>query len=311
MATCAIPFLQGGRLWGFEISYSNLILHSITSNEYAFFKSPFHQENTKLLAEYLTPVVFFGSILLVIATLLLTAAAIISKLRTEKHSIAHAYHAIQSESDLLRARLEIQEHALNTIYYEIHENIGQMLSGVHMKLVTMGFSTDNTQHSGHLSELATYMRRSIEDLRNLGHAVNGTAIEKTGLIDALEKEIVFASSVYDLQCIFTCEDELPELTNMQDTILFRIIQGMIGYMFGISRGSTGVMLNISYTRDTLDVSIANNDPGSMPQGSDIADLPQSIADRIKLLKGSIFMTNQTQKGTVLTFTCNLNHVHNI
>ncbi|RYZ48198.1 MAG: hypothetical protein EOP49_19240, partial [Sphingobacteriales bacterium] len=194
------------------------------------------------MTEDLYTELLFGCLAVTVFTLSLAAWTIIARLRTEKHKIVVSHQSMQSESDLLRTRLEIQEHALNTIYHEIHENIGQMLSCVHMKLITLGFTTENKMESGKLSELATYMGRSIVDLRNLGHAFNGATLEKTGLVDAVEKEIVFASSVYNLQCIFTCEDELPVLTAVQDTVLFRIIQGMTGYMFSPCKGSAGVHL---------------------------------------------------------------------
>ena len=244
--------------------------------------------------------------------LILSAYIMISKLKTEKQKIVLAHNSIQSESDLLRTRLEIQEHALNTIYNEIHDNIGQMLSSVHMKLVTLGSSAGNKLESGKLSELAGYMGRSIAELRNLGHALNGSTLEKTGLIDAIEKEIAFASSVNHLSCIFTCEDELPELTNIQEIILFRIVQGMIAYMFGYCKESNHVKLQITYDeRETLTVKISDKQTGVLSQADLRDSLPQSIGERIKLMKGIVFITNQTGAGTVLTFTCNLKHGHKI
>jgi len=251
-----------------------------------------------------------GCLALTVCSLCLAAWFIIARLRTEKHKIVLSHKSIQSESDLLRTRLEIQEHALNTIYHEIHENIGQMLSCVHMKLITLGFTTENKMESGKLSELATYMGRSIVDLRNLGHAFNGSALEKTGLIDAVEKEIVFASSVYNLQCIFTCEDELPELTAVQDTVLFRIIQGMTGYMFNLCKGSSSVHLRIACCQDgRFSVHISDSEPTLNLPTNLYNQLPESVSERIKLMKGNLFMTNQTTGGMQLTFTCNLNYDH--
>ena len=212
---------------------------------------------------------------------------------------------------MLRTRIEIQDHALNIIYNEIHENIGQMLSSVHMRLLTISAGDDAGPAYQHLSDLAGYMGHSIRDLRNLGHALNGIDIDKTGLVDALEKEIIFASSVYNLQCIFTNRDELPQLGQTRDITLFRIMQGMIGYMFAHCRNSQSVWFQLQYDDDTLTASITDPYAANIDEIRLKKELPASILERIQLMRGEIAVTNLPEKGTVLFFTCKLNHGHHI
>jgi two-component system, NarL family, sensor kinase len=258
------------------------------------------------LTGYINPMIFFGCLIFALLGLIFAGLMMIFKLKTEKHKLALAHDDVQTESDLLRLRLEIQQHALNTICNEIHDNIGQMLSGVHMRLVTLGYDQEQ-QDSAHLSELATYMGRSIRDLRNLGHASDSLAISKIGLVDAIEKEIAFASSIYDLHCIFTCENELPQLSRVQEALLFRIAQGMIDYMFGYCRGGQSVHVTLGYQRSLLLLKISDPRNDTAAAANLDHDLPQGIADRIKLVHGRLRITNQTKEGTTLTFICNLKY----
>lgn len=248
---------------------------------------------------------FLGSIFLTFILLLAACIALLLKQKAKHNNLMLSNNIIRAERDLLHARLEIQDHALSVIYDQIHDNIGQMLTGIQMKLVTLGFDAGSKRNTGNLSMLASDMGRSIKDLRNLSHATDSLMIEKEGLLDAIEKEIHFSSSIYHLECIFTCAHELPEMSDRKEVLLFRLIQEMMIYMFSRTKGRE-MIIRLEYIDDLFTASIAENNRrhAVSAQSADNNEALQHIKEKAMLLHGRLYITNQTG-GDVMTFISNL------
>jgi signal transduction histidine kinase len=243
---------------------------------------------------------------MVVLILMITVLLEVNKERKENANLMLHNMNIQYESDILLNRIEVQEQALNSIFHELYDNIGQVLSGVHMNLLTLSYKIADNEESKNISELARSMSKTIKDLRNLSHALSGSEIEKTGLIDAVEKEVTFASSIYELECIFTCGEELPELSHRQEMLLFRIIQESLFCIFHHAK-ATKVNVRLGYWDEILTLTIADNGENNTPFLNHSSTALQHIEERVKHLKGNLNITTKTGEGTTMTLTCKPNH----
>lgn len=211
------------------------------------------------------------------------------------------------QHELLRTRLEVQEQALQHISSEIQENIGQVLSGVQMKLIAMSRHIKDRAQAEGFTEAASRMGKSIKDLRQLSHLLDSATVEKIGLIDAVEKELAFIAAVYHLQCTFTYSELIPVLTKEQDLLLFRIVQEALTNIHKHAAASR-VSVRINYDGGLLILRIADNgtgiDPDRYREKSSGLNL---IRDRIELLKGSLAINTGPGEGTELVLTCKINH----
>ncbi|WP_162903001.1 sensor histidine kinase [Taibaiella koreensis] len=211
------------------------------------------------------------------------------------------------EQVLLRSRLEVQEQALHHVNNEIKDNIGQVLSGVQMKLAALSERMGVNQEADTFSEVVSGMGKSISDLRKLGTLLDPPTIEKIGLLDAIEKELAFVSLIYNLQCTFTYSEHLPGLNVEQDLLLFRILQESVINVHKHA-AATAVNIHISYAGGILSLLIADNGRGmdyetSFGRGSGL----RHIQERIRLLDGSFDIISQPGEGTTLVLTCKLKH----
>jgi signal transduction histidine kinase len=243
---------------------------------------------------------------MIVLILMITVLIEVNKERKENADLMLHNMSIQYESDILLNRIEVQEQALNSIFHQLYDNIGQVLSGVHMNLLSLSHNTADKEESKNISELASSMGKTIKDLRNLSHALSGSEIEKTGLVDAVEKEVTFASSIYELECIFTCEEELPELSSRQEMLLFRIVQESLFCIFQHAQ-ATQINVRLGYSEEILTLIIADNGENSTPFLNHNSTVLQHIEERVKHLKGKLNITTKTGKGTTLTLTCKPNH----
>jgi signal transduction histidine kinase len=258
------------------------------------------------LAEYLTPRILFGSMFVILLILMIVVLLDVNKRRKENAKLRLRNLNIQYESDIMVNRIEVQEQALNSIFHELYDNIGQVLSGVHMNLLSLTHKIADKEESKSISEMASCMGKTIKDLSNLSHAVSGSQIEKMGLIDAVEKEVTFASSIYELECIFTCEEELPELSRKQEMLLFRIVQESLFCIFHHAK-ATRVDIRLGYSDPILTLIIADDGASSVPFLNHNGIALQHIEERAKQLKGNLNITTKTGEGTTMILTCKPNH----
>ena len=93
---------------------------------------------------------------------------------------------LKRRQDALRNRLEVQEKSFDTIYNEIHDNIGQTLSLAKLNLhsVESDLPDGATEKIKHSKEL---LSKAITDLRNLGRNLNAKPLADRSLTDPAKK----------------------------------------------------------------------------------------------------------------------------
>ena len=92
------------------------------------------------------------------------------------------------EEEINKSKLEIQEQALKNISWEIHDNIGQLLSVAKMQLNILQMSVPEAQQIK-IQETGAIVGKSLEELRGLAKSLNPETIKNKGLIESLELEM--------------------------------------------------------------------------------------------------------------------------
>ncbi len=255
---------------------------------------------------YMIILLLSGCVLL-LALLLLRSGRRRKKERLQNQAGTPRNNEQHYEQELLRSRLEVQEQALHHVNTEIKDNIGQVLTGVRMKLAALSERIDTKEEADTFSEVVSGMGKSIRDLRNLGHLLDPATIEKIGLLDAVEKELAFVSLIYHLHCTFTYSGQWPELKAEEDLLLFRMIQESVVNVHKHA-AATAVNIHICFASGVLSLMIADNGRGMDPElCRDRGYGLQHIEERIRLLNGSLDIITQPGEGTTLVLTCKLKH----
>ena len=94
-----------------------------------------------------------------------------------------------SDKELLRSQVEMQEHTFQYIAREIHDNVGQFLSLAKLHLNTLNFDNKAlaVERVGNSTEL---LSKAIADLRDLSRSMSAEVIRSAGLPQALQFQIV-------------------------------------------------------------------------------------------------------------------------
>lgn len=174
---------------------------------------------------------------------------------TEKLELKHRY-----QNEVLQTQIEVQEQSFKYVSEELHDNIAQVLSLVKLKLYkTANKATDETVKTG-ITASNELLAKTMDDLRNLSHVLNGGLISKLGFAESIEKELAYVRDANDMQAILTVTGSAPEMDGNKKLLAFRIVQEAINN--AIKHGKAR-RLNISlvYAADATILQIADDGKG--------------------------------------------------
>lgn len=209
------------------------------------------------------------------------------------------------ETQLLQTRLEVQEQAFKYLSEEIHDNVGQVLSLVKLHLYSLNKYTREPDSEMLIKNSTDLLSKAIADLRNISHNLNGKYIAKTGLKEAVQKELNYTSSAKSMNGILHIKGDTYPLDPEKELLIFRIIQEAIANAIKHAQAKN-IDIYIEYLQGAFSVSIADDGQGfdithrSVHHGLGL----DNMKVRAELLKGSLHIDTAINKGTKITLLIN-------
>ena len=206
--------------------------------------------------------------------------------------------------ELAKSQNEIRERAMENLSWEIHDNVGQLLSVSKLQLNRLETKIPKDIKPD-LHEVTILVSKSLKDLRALSKSLNPIAIKKTGLVKALEIEVDRYNRLNFIQANIEINNEPFRLDKEKEIILFRIVQEFIHNSIRHAKASKlDILLN--YNNDELEITVSDNGIGfdinqkSVNKGIGLLNMK----GRAKLIKAKFNMTSIKGKGTTGYIKCN-------
>ncbi|MCB9044708.1 MAG: hypothetical protein H6550_01085 [Chitinophagales bacterium] len=249
---------------------------------------------------YIIPILIAGSILIPMFMFYFTVFIIVSKNRQRKNEIEKKEIEHQYEKQLLQTMLEVQEKASNQISQELHDNIGQILTGVHANLITL--------HSGYISDTKSLVEdtknqvsKSLKDLRNLSHVLNSKYINKIGLEESLLKETEYLGSYNNIHFKLSVEEnENKSLAPEIELMVFRIAQealaNIVKHAFAKNVSISIEYLQKSFVMTILDDGQGFDNTNGKSEGIGLINMHQ----RAEVMHGTLNIKSEKNSGTQIT-----------
>lgn len=197
----------------------------------------------------------------------------------EKVNLKKAY-----EQALLQAQIEVQENTLSDISYELHDNIGQLISSSKMLLGITLRTLTNAPDTLITAEEA--LGKAIREIRSLSKSLDREWLKQFSLIENLQTEVFRINTSRVLDINFQHPENLSLNTDEQ-IILYRIIQEAIQNSIKHSQAKN-ITINITENVSQLTVEIFDNGKGF---NNDIHHLKglglKNMKHRTQLLGGTI------------------------
>ncbi len=213
-------------------------------------------------------------------------------------------HDITERRQLEKDILEITERERKLIGQEMHDSIGQVLTGVAIKskglaIKLKGKSICHSKDAEAISKLAC---QAIAQMRNLARMLYPVEIEAGGLVTALQSLASNAEKILDVNCRFRCETPVSMNDLVEAKQLYRIAQEAVTNAAKHSKAKN-VTIELHSTADLCILSVTNDGLGFQRSSRPKGGLGLKIMEyRANLIGGVLEIGKGKKNGTVLTCT---------
>lgn len=197
------------------------------------------------------------------------------------------------EETLKHSQIEIRENALKNIAWELHDNVGQLLSLARLELNII--QQKSVQNADKLQEVSTIIGDSLQEIRAISKTLNAEVINNLGIVESIQIEIDRFNRLKFIETKFDIQGNEYAILQKDEIILFRIIQEFFSNTIKHSK-ATKLEVTLDYLPTKLKIYV--NDNG---QGFDISKAKKgsgllNIKSRAALIN-TILEYKSSDKGT--------------
>jgi PAS domain S-box-containing protein len=200
--------------------------------------------------------------------------------------------------------LEITERERKLIGQEMHDSMGQVLTGVAVKskglaLKLKGKSLNDSKGALAISRLAS---QAIAQMRDLARMLYPVDIEAGGLVTALQSLASNAENILDVKCRFLCEKPVSVNNLVEAKQLYRIAQESVTNAAKHGKAKN-ILIELQSTQDLCILSVKNDGLAFQKSSRLKTGLGLKIMEyRANLIGGVLDIRKGKKNGTVVTCT---------
>jgi len=215
-----------------------------------------------------------------------------NKLLREQELAENKFH-----EELVETQIEIREETLRNISWELHDNIGQLLTLAKIQIQNAGDDPVAVE------EAVDTIGKSLTELRSLSKMIDPTTLSSLSLVEALRLEVERFNRLKFLQASLTCTNCSFEMDNKAEIIIFRMLQEFFTNTMKHSKASE-LTVNVDYEDGLLEIEAKDNgigfDTDLLGPGKGIG--LNNIKNRAKLIGADVDIISEENRGTQLTLT---------
>ena len=197
----------------------------------------------------------------------------------------------QFEKEIAETQIEIREQTLRNISWELHDNIGQLLT---LAKIQLQIATPEN-----IKEVSDTIGKGLEEVRALSKLINPDVVKNIKLYEAVQLEIDRFNRLNFIKSDLKVEGNTKKLDPKSEIILFRILQEFFSNTIKHSK-ATKLDVNLKYLDTQLEIIAKDNGVGyntSIDSNNGIG--LNNIQNRAKLINAEIELSSVLEKGTTL------------
>lgn len=242
------------------------------------------------------------NIILTAAVIILSLLGIIGFLFFRARQRAREQQLLLKEKQLrLDAVLQATEEERQRIARDLHDGIGQQLSGVILQL-------ESAKHGDHGSELKTIvsslsdnLRKTASEVRTLAHDMMPRSLTELGLVPAITDLLARTFSNTSVQCTFHHHQATDRFDAKTELALFRVVQELVNNIIRHAHASQ-VSVNLFKMKDKLRLTVEDNGVGFDAQAAQNGHGLMNIRSRVEGVNGTVLFEQNGKSGTLVTVT---------
>ncbi|MHC4625018.1 MAG: PAS domain-containing sensor histidine kinase, partial [Planctomycetota bacterium] len=199
--------------------------------------------------------------------------------------------------------LNVSEREQRRIGRELHDSIGQQLTGIAFmtKVLEQKLACKSISEAHEVAEIAKLVNEATDQARGLAKGLHPVDLDADSLMSALAELAANTEHLFGIRCTFKCEQ--PVLVDDAETAvsLYRIAQEAVTN--AVKHGKTeDIRLNLDWGHDKCHLRIAN-DGLDFPEEARVAGSGmglQIMNHRAEMIGGSLDVQKGARGGTVVT-----------
>lgn len=156
-----------------------------------------------------------------LTTMVLVIIMLFAIFQSRKNKFLKAEQKFQNE--ISKSQIEINEQALKNISWELHDNIGQLLSTAILQLNILHARIEEA-HGEEIQDINQLVSKSLNEIRLLSRTLNHETVGKMGIVRSVQMELERFEKLKFLQTELVVTGEEKRLTQQNGIIIFRILQ---------------------------------------------------------------------------------------
>lgn len=198
------------------------------------------------------------------------------------------------EKEIIESQIEIREQTLRNISWELHDNIGQLLTLAKIQLQKI-----NDEETKEVNDNLTNI---LNEVRALSKVTNPDYVSKISLEDALKLEIDRFNRLNYIESLLVCEGDSFILNPKSEIIIFRILQEFFSNTIKHSKASKlEVWINFEEEKNKLTIIAKDNGKGFDPTVSNERGIGlTNMKKRGHLINAEVYIESGLNTGTSLT-----------
>jgi signal transduction histidine kinase len=201
----------------------------------------------------------------------------------------------------LEAVLQATEEERQRIARDLHDGIGQQLSGTIIQLESVMHATSEPNLQSKMSVVSDSLRNTSSEVRDLSHQMMPRSLTELGLVPAISDLLNRTFSGTAIQCEFHHHQAEERLAVKTELTLFRVIQELISNIIRHAKAGK-VSVTLLRMTDNLRLTVEDNGVGfdlkSVKSGHGL----MNISSRVEAVKGTVLFEQNGHAGTVVTVT---------
>lgn len=177
-----------------------------------------------------------------------------NKLLNEKYEAEKRF-----EKELAQSKLEIQEQTLKNVGWELHDNIGQLLSVANMQLNILSRSIEDPVKTSAI-EIKDIVAKSLQEVRFLSKSLNSEVINYEGLQASVKNELARFNRLNIINSHFSSSGECFKIPQKDEIILFRILQEFFNNVIKHSKADK-LFVDFTFTPEEFKIDVSDNGIG--------------------------------------------------
>ncbi|MEZ4859493.1 MAG: ATP-binding protein [Flavobacteriaceae bacterium] len=229
--------------------------------------------------------------------LALTVILLFAIFQNRKNKLLRLQQETESKfkEELIETQIEIREETLRNISWELHDNIGQLLTLAKIQL------NEADEACLNVSEASETLSHCLKELRNLSKLINPDTFTSLTLIEALQLEIERFNRMKYLKTSLQFNEETFALNTKVEIIIFRMLQEFFTNTIKHSK-ATELAVWVQYNANTLEIVAKDNgigfDNSNLSKGIGLSN----IKNRAKIIGATATIESQKGEGTQFYLT---------